>query len=108
MNMGTQNTCVTPCPMQPSLPLREHRSEEHTSELQSNLNIVCRLLLEKKKDPTRLAADRPRLPRAGNRLLAKLIDGSRAVTARRFVGLYGLQALNRFAHPDYMRLRSLE
>src|SRR5260370_11642037 len=25
------------------------RSEEHTSELQSHLNIVCRLLLEKKK-----------------------------------------------------------
>src|SRR5260370_14735764 len=27
-----------------------HRSEEHTSELQSHLNIVCRLLLEKKKN----------------------------------------------------------
>src|SRR5260370_26846291 len=27
------------------------RSEEHTSELQSHLNIVCRLLLEKKKNP---------------------------------------------------------
>src|SRR5260370_17823806 len=26
-----------------------HRSEEHTSELQSHLNLVCRLLLEKKK-----------------------------------------------------------
>src|SRR5260370_24516406 len=26
------------------------RSEEHTSELQSHLNIVCRLLLEKKKN----------------------------------------------------------
>src|SRR5260370_30207783 len=36
------------------------RSEEHTSELQSHLNLVCRLLLEKKKklrrtaQPTRL------------------------------------------------------
>src|SRR5260370_35946125 len=31
------------------------RSEEHTSELQSHLNLVCRLLLEKKKaiEPTR-------------------------------------------------------
>src|SRR6266480_5187613 len=35
------------------------RSEEHTSELQSHVNLVCRLLLEKKKkkkkhtDPTR-------------------------------------------------------
>src|SRR5687768_17893619 len=26
------------------------RSEEHTSELQSRLHLVCRLLLEKKKD----------------------------------------------------------
>src|SRR5260370_41184821 len=38
-----------------SLPLKgfargQHdRSEEHTSELQSHLNLVCRLLLEKKK-----------------------------------------------------------
>src|SRR2546422_4716465 len=28
------------------------RSEEHTSELQSRLHLVCRLLLEKKKIPT--------------------------------------------------------
>src|SRR5690242_21158819 len=27
----------------------EQRSEEHTSELQSHVNLVCRLLLEKKK-----------------------------------------------------------
>src|SRR5260370_22505331 len=30
--------------------LRPPRSEEHTSELQSHLNLVCRLLLEKKKN----------------------------------------------------------
>src|SRR5207237_5249859 len=29
--------------------IRGKRSEEHTSELQSHLNLVCRLLLEKKK-----------------------------------------------------------
>src|SRR2546422_3544082 len=29
----------------------EKRSEEHTSELQSRLHLVCRLLLEKKKRP---------------------------------------------------------
>src|SRR5436190_12812126 len=29
------------------------RSEEHTSELQSHSDLVCRLLLEKKKDPGR-------------------------------------------------------
>src|SRR2546427_7770576 len=41
---------------QPDLPRRRHvrapaqlRSEEHTSELQSQSNLVCRLLLEKKK-----------------------------------------------------------
>src|SRR5437588_6123603 len=30
-------------------PRREARSEEHTSELQSHSDLVCRLLLEKKK-----------------------------------------------------------
>src|SRR3989449_6618895 len=29
--------------------IRQMRSEEHTSELQSRLHLVCRLLLEKKK-----------------------------------------------------------
>src|SRR5690606_40934822 len=32
------------------------RSEEHTSELQSRENLVCRLLLEKKKDERTIAA----------------------------------------------------
>src|SRR2546430_6490054 len=32
---------------------REQRSEEHTSELQSQSNLVCRLLLEKKKKTTK-------------------------------------------------------
>src|SRR5258708_20235092 len=35
-------------PRQPS-PEKSHRSEEHTSELQSPDHLVCRLLLEKKK-----------------------------------------------------------
>src|SRR5260370_30011866 len=36
-----------------------HRSEEHTSELQSHLNLVCRLLLEKKKkrDPIQASSE---------------------------------------------------
>src|SRR5260370_20095297 len=38
---------VKPPPFPP--PLAGERSEEHTSELQSHLNLVCRLLLEKKK-----------------------------------------------------------
>src|SRR2546427_4861582 len=40
-----------------SLDTRENRSEEHTSELQSQSNLVCRLLLEK-KNMTRLASAR--------------------------------------------------
>src|SRR5437773_9117209 len=32
---------------------RHRRSEEHTSELQSHHDLVCRLLLEKKKEPYR-------------------------------------------------------
>src|SRR5260370_1587878 len=36
--------------------VEEVRSEEHTSELQSHLNLVCRLLLEKKKNNVTLAA----------------------------------------------------
>src|SRR3712207_8627383 len=34
----------------PPVPPRRRRSEEHTSELQSRQYIVCRLLLEKKKN----------------------------------------------------------
>src|SRR5438067_9178696 len=33
---------------------RRNRSEEHTSELQSRFDLVCRLLLEKKKNTTML------------------------------------------------------
>src|SRR5262249_57980061 len=44
-----------PCPRRQArrplrVPGREVRSEEHTSELQSLTNLVCRLLLEKKKN----------------------------------------------------------
>src|SRR5438477_5111485 len=34
-------------------PIKSQRSEEHTSELQSHVNLVCRLLLEKKKHISR-------------------------------------------------------
>src|SRR5260370_29674196 len=36
--------------IRPGANLLRARSEEHTSELQSHLNLVCRLLLEKKKN----------------------------------------------------------
>src|SRR5687768_18070107 len=41
----------------------ESRSEEHTSELQSRLHLVCRLLLEKKKKNTRKLRDSQDKPR---------------------------------------------
>src|SRR5207249_10313739 len=36
------------------MPTLDPRSEEHTSELQSRFDLVCRLLLEKKKDSSML------------------------------------------------------
>src|SRR2546427_5860373 len=39
----------TAADLPPDLERRTPRSEEHTSELQSQSNLVCRLLLEKKK-----------------------------------------------------------
>src|SRR5690606_40842639 len=46
----------TPLTAPGSAPARtERRSEEHTSELQSRENLVCRLLLEKKKEQNGLA-----------------------------------------------------
>src|SRR2546430_12909175 len=49
---------------------RRHRSEEHTSELQSQSNLVCRLLLEKKKT----------LISAG---MHSALSGAQSVTVRR-------------------------
>src|SRR5260370_12763455 len=54
-----------PVPLSPSppdlsrkaMPMR-YRSEEHTSELQSHLNLVCRLLLEKKKNKEQYTTER--------------------------------------------------
>src|SRR5256885_2421661 len=57
------------------------RSEEHTSELQSPCNLVCRLLLEKKKntDSSAVYADsRPGAARRWRRLTAGRSRGARA------------------------------
>src|SRR5215471_21117414 len=48
------------CPARPRRPRRparrlRPRSEEHTSELQSRRDLVCRLLLEKKKEQKKLS-----------------------------------------------------
>src|SRR5260370_32467274 len=47
LGMDLDDTIVIPV----ARGLELFRSEEHTSELQSHLNLVCRLLLEKKKQP---------------------------------------------------------
>src|SRR5688500_19446591 len=54
-NYGDLNDVVdmlkrNPATRQAYLPVWFPRSEEHTSELQSPCNLVCRLLLEKKKN----------------------------------------------------------
>src|SRR5207237_7187752 len=45
------------------------RSEEHTSELQSHLNLVCRLLLEKKKKKNMKASGRAHLADPASRAI---------------------------------------
>src|SRR5260370_5614585 len=53
---------------------RRNRSEEHTSELQSHLNLVCRLLLEKKK--TRHCGQIDRHPSIIEVLLTQLVTSA--------------------------------
>src|SRR2546426_2967251 len=55
LNLTDMETCykLVRADLMKRLPLRSNRrSEEHTSELQSPCNLVCRLLLEKKKKQT--------------------------------------------------------
>src|SRR2546430_7633117 len=47
MHVVSSQTMIAP---EPSMDPASARSEEHTSELQSQPNLVCRLLLEKKKN----------------------------------------------------------
>src|SRR2546429_7315912 len=67
-NAGSDSACVSiPRKSGPSIFCALRRSEEHTSELQSRLHLVCRLLLEKKKHTTH---PRPR-PQPDRRALAE-------------------------------------
>src|SRR5256885_11081337 len=58
------------------------RSEEHTSELQSPCNIVCRLLLDKKKQLKRNASSHPMIltPPRGQPDIARAHFGNRATS----------------------------
>src|SRR2546429_4612911 len=75
---GVRTKIIEHCPAASDTPNGEHwiwekfpdeeflpnRSEEHTSELQSRLHLVCRLLLEKKKQQTtRLRSNHTNTPR---------------------------------------------
>src|SRR5256885_12485224 len=59
----------------------DHRSEEHTSELQSPCNLVCRLLLEKKKKKT--STNRPLHAENETQLQYNTRPGSIAVSRER-------------------------
>src|SRR5690606_40432254 len=50
--LAGDSTMTSAFPMGIGVPQSMNRSEEHTSELQSRENLVCRLLLEKKKKHT--------------------------------------------------------
>src|SRR3712207_6884271 len=49
---GTSTTASAPAAPSAQIAASQSRSEEHTSELQSRQYLVCRLLLEKKKNKT--------------------------------------------------------
>src|SRR5256885_7854532 len=61
---GRISCCRSPPLERRGRELRPARSEEHTSELQSPCNIVCRLLLEKKKTRDH-SSQLPQSPRPG-------------------------------------------
>src|SRR5690242_20869484 len=50
------------------------RSEEHTSELQSHVNIVCRLLLEKKKTAKSGQCSSTHYPRRRHKFLCSSVE----------------------------------
>src|SRR5690349_23922523 len=53
VHRGHALTLALPGPCRAREPCSQRRSEEHTSELQSRRDLVCRLLLEKKKKNTK-------------------------------------------------------
>src|SRR5436309_12704546 len=55
---GNGKRCGVSPPLTQLASARKRRSEEHTSELQSRENLVCRLLLEKKNDNPAVAVSR--------------------------------------------------
>src|SRR2546430_8741225 len=79
--------CLKPCPLQPK------RSEEHTSELQSQSNLVCRLLLEKKKTTQTSLSMVEILDSIGNMSVFDLAELIEAFTAQLVVTLVSSPAV---------------
>src|SRR2546429_3491869 len=65
----------------------ERRSEEHTSELQSRLHLVCRLLLEKKK---KICATYPHTPTSAHVNLCLRVSSTPLISSRPTTFLYDL------------------
>src|SRR2546430_7360282 len=75
------------------------RSEEHTSELQSQSNLVCRLLLEKKKDdPRPPLRDSSQMCRSRSSHLAPTGSAFRAAAPPQVIGRPSLSLAERSAH----------
>src|SRR2546430_3914740 len=88
---------------QGNLPIRliVHRSEEHTSELQSQSNLVCRLLLEKKKRHNNTRS---------NQVDQNIADTHTSLTIlanTRRHSLYGLNFRHTSSHHKLTRARAL-
>src|SRR2546429_707781 len=79
------------------------RSEEHTSELQSRLHLVCRLLLEKKNTLTRLT---PRSERRSHRLRPRSPLAARSPACKPTRRRHGTHSRSRLHH-SYHHQRAL-
>src|SRR2546429_1469021 len=88
-------------------PLSKFRSEEHTSELQSRLHLVCRLLLEKKNTPFREIRNRRRawsrspVPNAKHRPFRRSRWGCRSRGDRRRAYAAAVSFLHAFSGQEF-------
>src|SRR5579883_1609754 len=71
-----------------------YRSEEHTSELQSRENLVCRLLLEKKKN-----VSQPRFPANHNKAYGPILR-NQSVSRPRFPVNHSISLLTNVRQPS--------
>src|SRR5260370_9212863 len=103
-----QSNCAHGAVRLEGLPQADHqsRSEEHTSELQSHLNLVCRLLLEKKKtsrySSQERSADGPSSLQGNTTMEHRKGDGDRQIPVHERRTAYRSASL---AVPTYAMLR---